>query len=570
SQQFQKKNKTLNKVLFAAAMVLVIFILYFSGIFNKSGQQKISGPDDQSIAVLPFINDSPDSSNVYIVNGLMESILNNLQKIGNLRVVSRTSVERFRNAGKTIPEIAKELNVKYLIEGSGQKMGDQIKLSIQLIEGHSDRHLWAQQYDRDTKDIFKLQSEIAAHIAGQIKVIVTPQEQNRINKPPTENLQAYDHYLKGRNFLNQGTTDGLKKSITWFRKSVEEDETFAIAYADLAIAYFYMDIFKQEKTFTDSLGYFADKAMFNDSHAVESLIAKALYHTNTGQYEQALPYLEKAHEYNPNSTFVINLLSEYYTNQLPDSEKYLEYALKGIRLDIGAQDSATTSITYLHLANAFIQLGFIAEAERYINKSLDFDTNNIYSHYVKAYIIYARNRNLKQTENLLLKTLARDTMRLDVLQEIGKVFFYQRNYPASFKYYKRFLSLKEELNWDIYSHENAKIGFVYHQMGLTGEADTLFRKYFDYAQNDRSIYQNLSLAVYYAYSGNSEEALKQLKLFAEINKYNYWTILFLDIDPLMDNLQNDPGFDEMIQLLNSNFYERHERIKHSLTVKGLI
>ena len=102
----------------------------------------------KSIAVLPFINDSNDSTNVYIINGLMESTLNNLQKIKELRVISRTSVEKYRNNPKTIPEIARELNVHYLIEGSGQKIGDQILLNIQLIEAPSDKHLWSEQYNR--------------------------------------------------------------------------------------------------------------------------------------------------------------------------------------------------------------------------------------------------------------------------------------------------------------------------------------------------------------------------------------------------------------------------------------
>ena len=129
---------------------------------------------------MPFKNDSADSTNVYIVNGLMESILNNLQKIENLRVISRTSVEKYRTQQKTIPEIARELGVSYLVEGSGQKAGDKILLNIQLIDAKSDKHLWAEQYARETGDIFELQQEVAKKIAGEIEVIITPEEVNRI------------------------------------------------------------------------------------------------------------------------------------------------------------------------------------------------------------------------------------------------------------------------------------------------------------------------------------------------------------------------------------------------------
>ena len=131
---------------------------------------------EKSIAVLPFKNDSNDSTNIYIINGLMESILENLQKIEDLRVISRTSVEKYRNNPRTSPEIARELNANYLVEGSGQKIGDQILLNIQLIEAVTDRHLLAKRYKRETDDIFELQQEVARSIAGEIEAIITPEE----------------------------------------------------------------------------------------------------------------------------------------------------------------------------------------------------------------------------------------------------------------------------------------------------------------------------------------------------------------------------------------------------------
>src|SRR5690606_34887147 len=141
---------------------------------------------EKSIAVLPFKNDSNDSSNVYLVNGLMESTLNNLQQINGLRVVSRTSVEKYRNGTKSIPEMAEELNVSYFVEGSGQKIGDRILLNIQLIEASTDRHLWTKQYRREMRDVFGLQQEIARDIAGKIEVRITPEEAERIGKRSEE------------------------------------------------------------------------------------------------------------------------------------------------------------------------------------------------------------------------------------------------------------------------------------------------------------------------------------------------------------------------------------------------
>ncbi|HNU43015.1 MAG TPA: helix-turn-helix domain-containing protein, partial [Cyclobacteriaceae bacterium] len=147
---------------------------------------------EKSIVVLPFKNDSSDSTNVYLINGLMEATLNNLQKIKALRVLSRTSAEKYRSSSKTIPEIAKELNVTYFVEGSGQKMGERIVLNIQLIDGTTDTHLWSRQYRREAVDIFALQQEISEDIANEIQAVITPDERSRIQKRPTQNLEAYD------------------------------------------------------------------------------------------------------------------------------------------------------------------------------------------------------------------------------------------------------------------------------------------------------------------------------------------------------------------------------------------
>ncbi len=162
-------------------------------------------PFEKSIAVLPFKNESNDSTNVYLINGLMEATLTNLQQMRDLKVISRTSSEKYRNTSKSIPEMAKELNVNYFVEGSGQKIGDRILLNIQLIEAASDKHLWARQYRREAKDIFELQQEIAKDIAEEIQVIITPDEEKRIEKNPTDDLVAYDLFLKGKEFLHYGS-----------------------------------------------------------------------------------------------------------------------------------------------------------------------------------------------------------------------------------------------------------------------------------------------------------------------------------------------------------------------------
>jgi len=563
-----RKKSFLYAALIGVLLVIVVMLVY-PKVF-KSDEIDLNPDLEKSIAVLPFKNDSEDLANVHIVNGLMESVLNNLQKIEDVRVISRTSVEKFRNNTKTISEIAKELNVSYFVEGSGQKIGDEILLNIQLIEASTDKHLWAQQYKRKATDIFDLQQEVAKNIAGKIEVIITPEEAERINKKPTDNLEAYDYFLKAQDLFFLGNREGLEAAIPLFKRAIEYDSEFSQAYADIAISYYYLDIYQVEKQNATLINDYADKALLYDSKSPQSLLAKALFYMNIGEYEMALPYLETALNYNPNSAFIINFLSDFYTSYMPDTEKYLEYALKGVQLDIASNDSITASYIYLHLSNAFIQSGFVEEAEKHLNKSLAYNPENIFSEYVRAYVLYAKNENLAQTRDLLVATFAKDTTRLDVLQEVAKIYYYERDYQNSYNYYKKFTDIKKSQQLDIYPSEDAKIAIVFENVGLKAESDRYFESYLNYANNDKSIYKNLSLSVYYAYKGDTEKALDEMKLFAQQDNYMYWALLFLKIDPQIDPIKDNPEFQQLLQEIETKFWKDHERIKVSLEDKGLL
>jgi len=263
-----------------------------------------------------------------------------------------------------------------------------------------------------------------------------------------------------------------------------------------------------------------------DSKSPQSLIAKALHYMNNGENELAITYLEKALEYNPNSARVINYLSDFYANYVPNTKKYLEYALKGIQLDIASNDSTTASYIYLHVSNAFIQSGFIKESEMYINTSLEYNSENLFSEYVKAYILYAKNRDLAKTKELLIKAYNKDLTRLDILQEIGKICYYMRDYKSAHTYYNKFIEMKEAQHLDIFRGEDAKIAVVLSKIGLKEESERYFKKYKDYAENDESIYKHLSLSMYYSYQGDTNKALEHMKLFSQQDNYNFWTTIF--------------------------------------------
>ncbi|WP_339607689.1 helix-turn-helix domain-containing protein [uncultured Roseivirga sp.] len=550
----------------AALTALILVIAYFA---FKPSSQSASLQLEKSIAVLPFKNDSSDSTNIYLINGLLESTLNNLQKINDLRVISRTSSEKYRNTNKSIPEIAKELNVNYFVEGSGQKIGNQILLNIQLIDGVTDKQLWAKQYTREVTSIFELQQEIAISIASEIQAVITPEEQNRIEKIPTDNLEAYDYFLKGQNQYVIGNTESLQEAIKYFNKAIELDEQFALAHAGLAMSYYYLDIFREDKRYTVQINNHSDKALLYDPKLAESLMAKAMYYMHNQEYALVVPYLERALEYNPNSAFVINTLSDFYANVRPNTEKYLEYALKGTQLNEAANDSVMNSYIYLHLSNALIQTGFVDEALMYADKSLEYFSGNLYTNHAKAYMLYAKNHDLDETSSLLVRAWKKDTTRLDILQEVAKVYYYKRDYDSAYFYYQKFINQREAAHLNIYVHQNATIGVVFDKMGHKEEAKAFFADYLDFVKQDESIYKNIMLSVYYAYHNDFEKSIKYLELFSEEDNYQYWLVLF-DDDPLTEKMRDLPEYKRLMKKIESKFWKNHERIRASLEDKGLL
>ncbi len=175
---------------------VVIVGLIVLNIIPRTGNREII---DKSIAVLPFRNESSDDENTYFINGVMESILDNLSRVKDLRVPSRNSVEKYRDDPKSTPVVAEEMDVGYVLEGSGQKVGNRLLLTLKLIVGDDDRHIWSKQYDREierVEDLIDIQKEVAQLVASEIEAVITPEEKQLIEKLPTSDLNAYDYYLQ--------------------------------------------------------------------------------------------------------------------------------------------------------------------------------------------------------------------------------------------------------------------------------------------------------------------------------------------------------------------------------------
>jgi TolB-like protein len=210
------------------SFVVIVGLIVFNIVprFNRSEVKEIL---DKSIAVIPFIDDSPNKDNEHIINGIMEDLLINLQSIKDLRVPGRTSVEQYRNNPKHISEIATELGVNYIVEGSGQKYGNHYTLRVQLLEGATGMHIWGHKFEQDIgsmEDIVSFISAISSSIAEELKAIITPEEKQLIEKLPTTSLTAYDFYQRGREeqvqyWLDSDNKDALERAEDLYYKALE-------------------------------------------------------------------------------------------------------------------------------------------------------------------------------------------------------------------------------------------------------------------------------------------------------------------------------------------------------------
>ncbi len=194
-------------------------------------------PKRQSVAVLPFANLSPGSESEYFSDGVTEEILSTLARIEGLKVISRTSVMRYRKTDKPIRLIGQELGVGSILQGSVRQAGGRVRITAQLIDATTDEHLWSERYDRELEDIFEIQSDVAERIVEALRVRLEPRERARLAERPTDDVEAYQSYLRGRHFLNRRTESNLRQAIEWFSAALDRDSSSAPAWSSLAEAW---------------------------------------------------------------------------------------------------------------------------------------------------------------------------------------------------------------------------------------------------------------------------------------------------------------------------------------------
>ena len=482
-----KSNKT--KIITTSVILLALLIL---GIFIVPKLYKSPEQIEKSIAVLPFANLSDDPEQDYFSDGMVDEILDHLFKIGDLKVISRTSSMRYKGTRLTLKQIARELGVSAILEGSVRKIGNNVRITVQLIDARTDTHLWSESYDGDLSDVFSFQSAVAQNVARELKATMTSEAQALIEKRNTKNSEAYNLYLQGRFFLNKRTKEGMKKSIEYFEKSVSIDPDYALAYAGLADAYFILTWWGWSSI---PEGYIKAKEYTLRALAIDNNLAEA--HTTLGglmtysdwNWEGARKELLFAIELNPNYA-----TAHHYYSELLDIIRQNDAARaeinKALELDPYLPVMRGLSALYYYHENKLKES--LNESRKL--QELFPDYIGFYGTLFNIYIRTGKNINAMETLQKIMLLDSIDSKYVNVVKDI-----YNKT------------GMKSLLNWLITAHLN--------------ETDSY------------------DLATWNAMLGKKEETIFWLGKALE---EHFPAIPRINNNPDFDIVRSDPGFQEII------------------------
>jgi len=562
---------------FSFVVIVALITLNFIPRTNRSKELEIF---DKSIAVLPFINDSPEKENEHIITGYMMSISNNLSEIRDLRVMPRASVEQYRNNTKPIPEIAEELNVGYLLYASGQKFGNRIILTVQLIDANENL-LWSNPYDRsitNVEDHITLQSEIAQLVANEIEAVITPEEKQLIEKVPTTSLTAYDFYQRGQEEVWKFSSDiynieALENAKDLFYKALEYDTTFAPAYAEIANIYYEKFVISGnlEEQFLDSTLLFADIALSYDYQLALAHSLKGSYYYINGKMEQALNEYEKAIDINPNDYVVY--LNQGQLHSSYDNAKSIYNYHKAADLLSGPE----LAIVYDQLSETYTKAGFFESGKFYSEEAFQLDGDSMNNYKRLGFIEFVK-LNHKEALKYNFKGYAIDADDNEILRQIAWHYMFLSQFEVSLKYFKNWIEKEAQSSYSDYNSVH-RVGYVFWQNGLKEKAEYFFKKQVEYCNRMNELgqlpsynkYTYYDLAGIYAFWGDKEKAYENLRIYNQKDKEQWFGFgKTIGSDPLFSSIRDEPEYQQIVKDTEAKCQAEHERVRQWLEENGIL
>ena len=479
----------------AAGLFVYQLVRSKSAITPRQSEAATAVPN-KSIAVLAFDNLSRDPDNAYFCEGVQDEILTRLAKVADLKVISRTSTQHFKSTPDNLPQIAKQLGVAHILEGSVQKAGDQVRVNVQLINALTDAHLWADTYDRKLTDIFAVESEIAKAIAETLQARLSGSEKTSIAKTPTVNPEAYELYLRGKFFAEKRTGADLRKSIEYYEQAIAKDPNYPLAYVGLADSHLLLSAYGaiSPKESIRPARAALKKALELDDSLAQAHASSGLLATLELDLHRAITELERAIQLNPN----------YAT-----AHHWLALPLMGVR----QFDRA------------------IVEAKR----AIELDPLSLICNSDLGWV-YFNARRYDEAEAQARKTLEMDSRFVVAHYYLGETFQFKGKLTDAIAEYQKSI----ELNNDPFSL--AMLGQAYARQGKTDEARKVLTRLTEEAKS--RYVSPYALAVVLTALGDKAHAIDELERGYDEGGFY---ISLIKVDPLFDDLRGDLRFEALVQ-----------------------
>jgi len=529
-----------------AVQFVLILILAFPKIFKHSSILPGAVSDavnyERSLVILPFDQLSDMTGFEYFADGISEDILDQLGNIKDLRVISRTTSRKYRGTDKTIPEIAEELDVNFVLEGSIRMNGDDVRFVAQLINARTDGHLFSRSYNRKINDIIRLQNDIALDVAQTLKAELLPETQKRMEARINIDPGAYESYLKGNFALSKYTRESNETAIEHYRKAIEQDPLFTDARAGLAGAYIgRFSRYGMDDSWVDSARKVIDNAIEQGMESSNLYAASALAYSKKGRPDLSIQFNLKALEFNPNNVMALSNLGAAYK-----TSGKLHEALKWY-LEAERRDPLTYPVK-VNIGVIFSYFGEPDRAESWFREAIKIqpDAKQVMNGLAHMYLAYKQDDKAMAIKDSMKHFIDESWMVLEWMAEIAKI---TGNSKETEELYLKAYEANPDIEHDWYAYSPIGLAYYMLERGSLEKGQKLLNVALDnrLKEIDNGVIDPWTfheVAVIYTLMNRKEEAFLWLKKAVDVGWVDFRYALR---DPWFDNIKNDPQFIKIME-----------------------
>lgn len=569
-------NRPIFKWTIAGMLVVLLLAIGFFINNQQTNNNTITNQTkkeiDKSIAVLPFANLSSDKDNQYFCDGVMEDILNRLSSVNDLRVMSRTSVLRYRDSDQPIIEIAKELGVSHILEGSIRRFENKIRVIVKLVQAETEIQVWSESYDRVIDDIFGIQAEIAEHIGKNLEVTFLPKESKLVDYQPTESTDAYDLFLKGRGrmhvYQEHRRENDLDLAYQYFSSALQLDDQLAIAWAYLGeINILRHTYFGAPSGVIDTANIYLEKAITLHPQLPEGYLFRSKCYELKKQLPKMEADLKQALALSPNSGDILRNLGSFYVTETDDLEKGIPYYKKAITLE------PFNVRPLISLSNLHKLVGNLEESKNYLDRATQIEPDRL-SNYMRLAELLMLFNDFPQAQKYAQRIFEINPDFIWGNHILGETYAFDGKYLAAEPYYReiqKIVSQKdfiESFGTPPFRH---RLGFVLWHTDRKEEANTLFQQMID--KNLKIVNSDIDnlggarydLAAVHAFLGENDKAIEWMnRIFKDGSWFDFY---YTQIDPMFDPIRNDERFQAIINREKARIEKMKKKVNQMESVQ---